>query len=394
MVSALGYFVDIYDLILFSIVRVPSLKSMGFSDAEVMSHGVTLINLQMIGMLVGGLLWGIWGDKRGRVSVLFGSILLYSLANILNAFVTTIEAYGALRFIAGVGLAGELGAAITLVSETMSKEKRGYGTAVVASVGILGAVAAALIGDAFHWKIAYIVGGVLGLLLLFMRMKMFESGMFSAIKQNQVKRGDFLALLKDNHRLRTYLGCVLLGVPIWFVIGILVTFSPEISKEMNLTEAIAAGKAVMYCYLGLAIGDLVSGLLSQWFKSRKKIALAFVLLTAISTALYGQVSGITSSAFYALCLLLGFATGYWAVFITIASEQFGTNLRSTVTTTVPNFVRGSLVPLTLGFRYFSQSMTLVQSAMLIGAIAVFLALVGLYFLKETYGKDLDYIEDI
>lgn len=394
MVAALGYFVDIYDLLLFGIVRVPSLKAIGVPDDQLLGVGINLINSQMAGMLVGGILWGILGDKLGRLSVLFGSILLYSLANIANAFVLDPSTYAILRFVAGVGLAGELGAAITLVSELMTKETRGIGTALVASIGLLGAVFAAFVGDMFDWKVAYIVGGCMGLALLILRMKMLESGMFEATKHKNVKRGDFFMLFKRWDRFTLYLSCILIGVPIWFVIGILITFSPELAKELGVTGPISASTAIMMGYIGLSIGDLASGLISQYLKNRRKVVLIFLGLTLAGTLVYLNATGISSQMFYGICWFLGFAVGYWAVFVTVAAEQFGTNLRATVATTVPNFVRGSVVLLTLSFRSLSNHVSLTQSALFVGLISIVIALLALAKMHETFGKDLDYIETI
>lgn len=392
LVAALGYFVDIYDLVLFSIVRVKSLKGIGVPDAELMEKGIFLINTQMIGMLIGGLIWGILGDKKGRISVLFGSIFLYSAANIANAFVNSVEAYAIIRFIAGVGLAGELGAGITLVAESMSKEKRGWGAMIVASVGLLGAVMAALVGDYSTWQTAYIVGGVLGIVLLLLRIGVHESGMFKNIKQDEIHRGDFIRILKDKEKLKRYVQCVLIGVPIWFLVGIPVTFSPEFGKALGIAAPLSAGKAIMFCYAGLAIGDLLSGFLSQYYQSRKKILLAFILLTFLSIVyvIYGNIS--SESAWYIACALMGIAGGYVALFVSIASEQFGTNIRATVTTTVPNFVRGSVVPVTLSFTALKSGMGILNAAFLVGTVTVLLAIWSARGLKETFGKDLDYLE--
>jgi MFS family permease len=393
IVASLGYFVDIYDLVLFSIVRVTSLKSLGIGEDRLLEYGVYLLNTQMFGMLLGGVLWGILGDKRGRLSVLFGSIFLYSIANIANSFVSSISAYGVWRFLAGVGLAGELGAAITLVSEIMSKEKRGYGTAIVAAVGICGAVAAALIGDAFSWQTAYRVGGGLGLLLLILRIGIYESGMYQASRLNkEVRRGDLRMLLGSRERLIRYLSCILIGMPIWYVVGILLTFSPEIARELGVQGPVAAGKSIMYGYIGLAIGDIASGFSSQWLRSRKKVLLVFLALTAVSIVVYLFSYGATVPIFYFLCGILGFANGYWAVFMTVASEQFGVNLRATVTTTAPNFVRGAVVPLTLAFQGLRGQLTLLQSALVVGFLCMLMAFLALSALQETYGKDLDYLE--
>lgn len=392
VVGALGYFVDIYDLVLFSIVRVASLKSIGVPEAELLDTGVLLLNAQMTGLLIGGVFWGVLGDKKGRLSVLFGSIFLYSIANIANGFVTSVPAYAALRFIAGIGLAGELGAAITLVSEILPKEKRGYGTAIVAGVGLSGAVAAGLVGDKIAWNWAYIVGGLLGLLLLFLRIGILESDLFRAAKHSQVNRGDLKLLLFSKERLLRYLACIFVGVPIWYAVGILVTFSPEIGKELGITTDLAAGKSIMYCYGGIAIGDILSGFLSQFLKSRKKVVLAFLLGVAIFSGAILWSRGMDAQTYYHLCFVLGFFVGYWAVFVTIAAEQFGTNLRATVTTSVPNFVRGSVVPMTLGFRALAESYSLVTSAAFIGALTLVLAVVSILSLEETHGRDLDYME--
>lgn len=393
IVAALGYFVDIYDLLLFGIVRVASLKAIGVADDKLLEKGVILINAQMAGLLVGGLFWGVLGDRRGRLSVLFGSIVLYSLANIGNAFVTTVEMYGVMRFLAGIGLAGELGAAITLVSETMTKENRGYGTTVVASVGILGAVFAALIGDMFDWKIAYIIGGCMGLALLFLRVSMFESGMYNDVQKTEVRKGDLKMLISPFSRFVKYIRCIGIGLPLWFVVGILMTFAPEIARDLGVIGVVTAGKAIMWNYAGLAVGDLACGYLSQYLKSRRKALLIFISLTGLVVVALLMSRDFTPGVFYVFAVLLGLGAGFWAVFVTVAAEQFGTNLRSTVTTTVPNFVRASVIPLTLGFQALSPSLGLKYSALAVGSVTFVIAYVALYFMEETYGKNLDYLEE-
>ena len=393
LVCALGYFVDIYDLILFGIVRVASLKSLGVPPDQLINYGVLLLNMQMIGMLIGGIFWGIIGDKKGRLSVLFGSILLYSLANFSNAFVTNTTMYAILRFIAGVGLAGELGAAITLVSEVMTKELRGYGTALVATIGVTGAIFAAVIGEIFTWQTSYIVGGILGFILLIMRIKMFESGMFSSIKDAAISKGKFLSLFSSRERIKRYVNCILIGLPIWFVVGVLITFSPEFAKVLGYREPILAGRSIMYTYTGLIFGDFISGFFSQYLKSRKKVVAWFLLLSLLFIIIYLFVPGKSSFYFYTLCILLGFAIGYWAVFVTIASEQFGTNMRSTVTTTVPNIVRGAVVPITLAFEFFRYPLGMIYSALTVGLITFGIAFFALYHLSETFEKNLDFLEN-
>jgi putative MFS transporter len=394
IVAALGYFVDIYDLVLFSIVRVPSLKSLGLSGKELTDYGVYLLNMQMAGMLIGGIIWGILGDRKGRLKIMFGSIFLYSIANMANGMVSSLPAYAALRFIAGIGLAGELGAGITLVSEVLHASIRGYGTMLVASVGVSGAILANIIANTYDWRYAFIIGGILGLLLLITRIRVAESGMFRSMdKKSGIGRGKMLSLFTERKRFFRYLNSILIGVPIWFVVGILITFSPEFAKSFGTTGPVSAGNAVMFCYLGLIFGDLSSGLLSQLLKSRKKVVLLYMLLTIGAVALYFLQGSRSPEFFYGVCLALGFAVGYWAIFVTVAAEQFGTNLRATVATTVPNFVRGMVVPITLLFQYFRPNLGLERSAITVGIICTIAAFFALASLEETFHKDLDYFEE-
>ncbi|HZY78565.1 MAG TPA: MFS transporter [Cyclobacteriaceae bacterium] len=392
IVAALGYFVDIYDLLLFSIVRRPSLIALGVPDSELFRQGEFLLQVQMGGLLLGGLIWGIMGDKRGRLSVLFGSILLYSLANIGNGFVETVPQYAILRFIAGIGLAGELGAGITLVSEILPTKIRGYGTALVATVGLFGAVFANFVAKQFDWQIAYFIGGGLGLLLLIARISVMESGIFLKVKESDIQRGNLLQLVGNWERLKKFMGCIFIGLPIWFVIGILITFSPEFAKTMGLSDTIVAGDAVMWSYIGLAVGDLGSGILSQLVKSRKKIVLLFVIMTFGLVCVYLFYPIETSSAFYVKCFLLGFGIGYWALFVTIAAEQFGTNLRSTVATTVPNFIRGTVIPITWLFQYLREEIGMLYGALTVIIITALIALIALSAVDETYSRELNFVE--
>ena len=393
IVAALGYFVDIYDLLLFSIIRIESLRSLGVSEAGLLTDGVFLISIQMGGLLVGGILWGVLGDKKGRISVLFGSILMYSLANIANGFVTNVEQYAVLRFIAGIGLAGELGVGITLVAEVLPKEIRGYGTSLVAGVGMLGAVLAYFVTEFVDWRVAYFIGGGMGLLLLAMRVKVFESGIFTNIKQRSVSKGNFFQLFTTRTTFFKYIRCILIGVPVWFVAGILMTFAPEFGKALNLDGPVEAGKAVMWEYIGLTFGDILSGIFSQYFRSRKKVVLLYLLLASVLIAVYLFVPLQTTTIFYGLCVLLGFAAGYWALFVTIAAEQFGTNLRATVATTVPNFVRGSMIIMTPLFLLFKDEFGVLLGGGLVGLLAMGTALLGLWKMEETFGKDLNYVEE-
>lgn len=395
IVAALGYFVDIYDLLLFSIVRRPSLMALGVPEDQLFVQGEFLLQVQMTGLLIGGIIWGVMGDKRGRLSVLFGSILLYSLANIANGLVSSVPQYAVLRFISGIGLAGELGAGITLVSEVLPARLRAYGTTLVASVGLMGAVLANVIAKTFDWQIAYFIGGGLGLLLLLARVSVLESGIFIKIKTAAVKRGHFTSLFTHGKRFKRFMGCIFIGLPIWFVIGILITFSPEFAKALGITEKIAAGDAVMFSYIGLAVGDMASGFISQAIRSRRQVVLLYIFLTAVFILVYLFYPIQSATMFYVACFLLGVGIGYWALFVTIAAEQFGTNLRSTVATTVPNFIRGTVVPITMLFGFLRDDLQLgvVNGALLVGALTIVIGLFALRSVEETFGRDLNFLEE-
>jgi MFS family permease len=399
IMAALGYFVDIYDLLLFGIVRTDSLKDLGVVGDAIRNQGEYLISMQMGGMLFGGILWGILGDKKGRISVLFGSILIYSIANIANGMVTTVDGYAFWRLIAGIGLAGELGAGITLVTESLPKEKRGYGTMIVASIGVSGAIAAYLVYQIFQdWRLCYYAGGILGVLLLFMRIRINESGIFQKVADSNEKKGDFLSLFSNRKRFLKYIQCILIGIPIWFLVGVLITFSPEFAKALHVQAAdtVSAGQAIAWCYSGLVLGDIGSGMLSQWFKNRKKITLLFLLLNLSMVFLFLNSFGVSVQTFYFICLALGFSVGYWVLFITIAAEQFGTNIRATVTTTVPNFVRGLLPLIILIYIFFRDDLlqgNILHAGMIVGSLLTLVALLSLWKLKETFHTDLDFIED-
>ncbi len=410
IVSALGYFVDIYDLILFNVVKKESLEAIGLGGVDYERNEIFLFNCQMAGMLLGGIIWGVLGDKIGRLKVLFGSIILYSTANIANAFTFEMTSYAIVRFLAGVGLAGELGAGITLVVETMHKEYRGYGTMIIVTFGALGAVFASVVGKEgalfaswFYqltglsfdgWQMAYLVGGALGLLLLFLRVGAIESGMFKSIRQERhIVRGDFKILLGQRQNFFKYVNCILIGLPVWYIIGVLIALSLGITQEVGISNVVT-GTAIMYAYIGLSVGDLLSGLLSQYFRSRKKVVIGYLVTSCILIGIYLFPVNYSLNWFYTLCFLLGCATGYWALFVTIASEQFGTNIRSTVTNTVPNFVRGAVVPITLLYQYLVPVFdSRVFSALTVGVICVALAFYAILSVKETFARDLNYIEE-
>jgi putative MFS transporter len=397
VVAALGYFVDIYDLLLFGFVRVKSLTDLGFSGQELTDKGLSLQNWQMFGMLVGGILWGVLGDKRGRVRVLYFSIALYSIANIFNGFATGYADYAFYRFIAGIGLAGELGAGITLVAEVLPKHKRGLGTMLVATIGLSGALLAWVIEHNFGWRDCYFIGGGLGVLLLVLRISVSESGIYKQVQEQQhISRGNFFALFTSWDRLTRFLRCIFIGTSTWFVIGVLVFFSPEFGRAKGL-EGISAANAIAIAYIGLILGDLVSGLLSQWLRSRVKVMAIFLSLDVLAVLAYLALPFSSPEMFYLSHFILGFSVGFWVIFVTIGAEQFGTNLRSTVATSVPNFARGMQVPINESFKYLKGAAvtgSVITAGYIVGAVCLGIAFIALWGMKETFDRDMDYIEEI
>jgi MFS family permease len=403
IVAALGYFVDIYDLLLYSIIRVPSLRSLGLDEDAVAKKGLFIINIQMLGLLIGGIIWGILGDKKGRLKVLFASIILYSLGNIANGFVNTPEQYAWVRFFTGMGLAGELGAGITLVSELIPKEKRGIATSLVAGIGLTGAVLAYFVSKSFisadgsGWRTCYFIGGALGFLLLLLRIGVLESGMFKTVEgDKKVRKGDFLMLFKNGRRLKKYLTSILIALPNWYVIGILLTFSDKFAVKMHVQGKIEPGKSIMIAYAAISIGDILIGFVSQWMKSRKKSMLLFHVITLGAMIWFFNLDGASTAEVYIVCAVLGFGTGFWAMFVTMAAEQFGTNIRATVATTVPNMARGSLNLVSALFislqSHLDPAQAYLKSGWITGIFVFGFAFLALYLTEETFGKDLDYLE--
>lgn len=392
IVAALGFFVDVYDLLIFGIIRKPSLISLGLNDQEVLSKGELILSMQMVGLLIGGILWGILGDKKGRLSVLFGSILLYSIANILNGMVTTVPQYVLLRFIAGIGLAGELGAGITLVNELLPKHKRGIASAMVAGFGVFGAVTAFFMKEWFDWRTCYYIGGVMGLALLVLRISVNESGLYDQLKKTPVARGNFLMFFNNRNRFNRYMRCILIGIPVWFTVGVLITFSDQFGKAMGI-EGIDPGKAILYQYMAIAFGDLSVGLLSNWLRSRKKALYIFYVILAFFMVMYFTQEGGSPERFYWICAGLGYGTGLSVVYITMSAEQFGTNLRATAAITIPNMVRAAVPLSLLLFKYLRNlSGDYITGGWITAAIVMLIAVVAALKTDETFGKDLDFVE--
>lgn len=393
MVASLGYFVDVYDIILFAVIRIPSLKALGLADEQVTTIGLQLMNIQLLGMLIGGVIWGALGDKRGRLSILFGSIILYSSANLANAFVTSVEQYAILRFLAGLGLAGELGAGITLVAELMAKKKRGIGTTIITTSGVFGGICGGLVGNLLTWQTAYILGGLAGFLLLIMRFSLVESGIYlSAKSQASIQKGSLWTFLKSPTQLKKYLSCLLVGIPFWIFVGLFMALAPEVAKELNVQGAITTGWAILFFNVGLGVGDMSSGLYSQWLGSRKKAVFIYLLLTLVFTMIFLSLRDISPNVFYFFCSAIGFSVGYWAVFLVMAAEQFGTNIRATVTVSMPNMIRGMGVPLTIILSYLRPEFGILWGLGLIAVVGILMAMIGLFTLKETFATSLDFVE--
>jgi MFS family permease len=382
-------------------VREPSLKDIGvdlLNAKEAIAASTKIINWQMFGLLIGGILWGTLGDKKGRLSVLFGSILLYSVANFITAYVQSIDQYASARFVAGIGLAGELGAGITLVSELLPKEKRGIGTSLVAGIGLFGAVVAYFTYDFTNdWRLCYKIGGVLGIGLLFLRVSLAESGMFKETREKNVSRGNILMFFNNGSRFKKYMLAILIGLPTWYVIGVLVNLSNRFASSLYGENNIDSGRSIMFAYIGIAVGDILIGLVSQYYKSRKKALYLFYFLCIISGFLFFSPINASDEIMYGICLALGFSTGFWAIFVTMGAEQFGTNIRATAATTIPNMVRGALPLINFMFKNLFQDVwgwSLVRSGIVTGIIVMLIALISVYFTKETFSKDLNYVETV
>lgn len=392
IVSALGFFVDTYDLLLFAIIRKPSLASLGLNATDIVSQGELLISIQMVGMVIGGIIFGILGDRKGRLKVLFGSILLYSIANILNGMVHDINQYIILRFIAGVGLAGELGAGITLVSELLPKEKRSTAAGFIAGFGLFGVVAASVISKMVDWRVCYYIGGVLGIILLLMRIQVQESNIFKNVQESQISKGNFLMFFNNRKRFAKYMQCILLGIPVWYIIGILVTFSDQFAKSMGI-NGVDPGTAIMCLYMAIAAGDFSVGWLSQRLQSRKKTLFIFYAIAILFTILYFLQHNGSPTWFYIICMGLGYGAGLNVVYITSSVEQFGTNLRASAGISIPNMVRGTLPLMILLFKglrvFFGNYLT---GGWVTGLIIFAIGITAAWALDETYGKDLDFTE--
>lgn len=398
IVGSLGFFVDIYDLLLFSIVRKSSFRDLGVAASDMKNIGENIISWQMLGLTIGGIVWGIIGDKKGRKHVLFGSIFLYSLATVANGFVTNIDQYTLLRFIAGLGLAGELGASITLTSELLPKEKRGIAAAIIATSGVMGTVTAYFVHylSNENWRLCYFIGGAMGIALLFLRVSVLDSKMYDTAKNAQVKMGNFLMILMNRERFFRYLRAITIGLPVWYVIGLLISFSDEFATRFGIVN-FDQPKALMLQYVALVFGDMGAGFLSNYIKSRKKTLLIFYGILSFFFILFFALKG-GGSAFnmYLLCMGLGFGSGISVLYITMSAEQFGTNLRATAAISIPNLVRGFLPLILLLFKFLRGSSMLnnyVTAAWVTGVIVLAIGLISVFFTHETFGKDLDFIEE-
>ena len=397
IVGALGFFVDIYDLLLFSIVRIKSVTELGVPANALKNIGENMVSWQLIGLSIGGIIWGIIGDKKGRKSVLFGSILLYSFATIANGFVNDIHQYTWLRFITGLGLAGELGASITITSELLPKEKRGIAASIIATSGVLGTVTAYFVykfSDE-NWRVCYFIGGGMGLALLFLRVRVMESLMYTQSKNTQAPMGNFLMLFNNSDRFFRYLRGILIGLPVWFIVGVIIGFSDEFARQFGIV-GFDLPKALMLNYVALAFGDVGAGLLSNYLKSRKKTLYIYYAITSIFLLLFFVLKGGGSAnAMYIICMGLGFGAGMSVMYITMSAEQFGTNLRATAAISIPNLVRG-FVPILLIIFQFLRS-NLIFDDYLTGAWATAIIVMGtgfvaVLFTKESFGRDLNFIE--
>lgn len=390
IVTALGYFIDLFDYYVFLVTRQKVLTDFGFSGSQLMETGLYMVNLQFAGLLVGGVIFGVLGDKIGRKQSLLGSILLYSIATLASGMTHNIDVFAALRFIAGIGIAGEVGVGVTMVSETMDKNRRGLGVTAFIGVGLLGVVAAALMSELLHWRTCYIIGGLAGLLLLVTRIWVMEPQMFTDLNKS-VKRGSFRVLFASPDGVRRYVLCILLAVPVFFGVSIIATLSPELSIALGASPPASVSTTMIIAYTMMVIGEIVIGLLSQRLKSRKKVIALFLVLMAITLGVGFHNGALDATGYYILAGVVGFFMGYWVNFIALSAEQFGTNVRSLAANTIPNFTRGTTIAINMAFLALKDD-GVVYAASIVGFTVIVIALLALWKLPETFGKDLDYTE--
>lgn len=390
LVVALGYYVDAYDLLVMSAVRKPSLLSLGVPESETLNIGLSLLNYQLVGLMIGGVMWGVIADKYGRKKALFGSILIYSFANIANGYINSVNMYYWLRIIAGFGLAGELGVGISLITENVAKERRTISTAIVSFFGMLGASTGGWFGSIFEWQNCFLIGGFAGLLLLLLRLKVEESVMFNEIKDKNVSKGNIWMIIKNPKTLLTYFFCTLAGAASILFIGVFIQSTPELGKLFNLN--ITAGIALIWYYLGASVSEIIAGLLSKLLKERKAPIYIFYAISLLAITNFCVNVPNSPYFFYLNCLFLGFGLGWWSQLITLSAELFGINVRATAATSIPTFARAWNIPFSNIFKQNIPNLGIVNSAFGIGVIVVSLAIISITMVKETFENDANFIE--
>jgi MFS transporter, putative metabolite:H+ symporter len=391
-VAALGYFVDVYDLLIFGAERVESLQAVGVPKEDMKDVGILILNFQMAGLILGGFLFGILADKLGRLKVLFASILLYSVANIANAFVTTVPAFAGARFFAGIGLAGELGVALSWISESLERRQRTIATMIVSAIGLFGGIAAALVGSVCHWKTSYIIGGVMGLILLVLRISVKESKIFIKNQFKDIKRGDLIELFGSRKQLYKYLLCVFAGAPAVVFINLYITLTPEFALAFGITEPVSVSTAIMVYLMVFAVSDILCGFLSKLMQKRKGPLLIYACMQIFATAYFLLAPPDTAMGYYYRCAFLGFSIGYWGILITNSVEQFGTNIRATVATSTPNLIRGLTIPASLIFTNLIPAYGLVRSGAIVGFSLIVISIISILLLKDKFENNLNFTE--
>ena len=391
LVVALGYFIDAYDLLIFSAVRKVSLMDLGVAETDTLNIGISLLNFQLIGLMIGGVLWGILADKFGRKTILFSSILIYSISNIANSYISSVDMYYWLRFIAGIGLAGELGVGISLITENIAKERRTVSTTVVSFFGMLGAATGGWLGSVFHWQTCFLIGGFAGFLLLLLRLNVEESHMYLGIKDSKVKKGNILLILKNPKSLITYFFCTLAGSSSFLFIGMFIQSTPEFGKIFNIS--VTAGVALVWYYVGASISEVIAGILSKLLKERKAPIYIFYAISLLAIVIFCVHTPSSPRIYYIHCSLLGFGLGWWSMLITLSAELFGVNTRATAATSIPTFARAWNIPFTSVFKNNIPKLGILNSAFAVGVIVIALAIISATTIKETFENEANFIEE-
>jgi MFS transporter, putative metabolite:H+ symporter len=381
-----GYFIDIFDLVLFSTLRISSFEELKITDPTYWT--VVFFNLQMTGILVGGIFWGKMADIKGRSWSFMGTILVFSIANIINGLTSSLTVYGICRFIAGFGLAGEMGSGIALICEKVPDEKRSLYLGFVSSLGCIGAVLSGWLGDIVYWRYLFIGSGFAGILLTLLRKNLLEPDLFRKTATLNIPRGQWKTLFQSPPDLIRFILLIFLGIPMWYIIGILWSFSTEMTSTIGL-NIFTSGQAILWGYVGVWMGDMLMPFVSQFLKSRIFTIQICLIMMLLGVIYLFQFQPHSLLSFQLTHIFLGFTIGYWAVYATLCGESFGTNIRALTSTSLPSLIRFSSIPMMIIYQYGRDENEL-NIALGMGLTVLCISMITTYFIKDTFQKDIDF----